>query len=83
MSDFCRKDDKFPDIDELVDYFRTADVDYRDNKFVVVGLGEYLALRGADEASKELQRLKTTTLGNARVVLLLRGVTLQANAMWQ
>ena len=81
MSDFCRKDDKFPDIDELVDYFRTADVDYRDNKFVVVGLGEYLALRGADEASKELQRLKTTTLGNARVVLLLRGVTLQANAM--
>lgn len=36
MSDFCFKDDKFPSVDELVDYFRTSDVDYRDNKFVVV-----------------------------------------------
>ena len=47
MSDFCfeGKDDKFPSIDELVDYFRTSDVDHRSNKFVVVGLGEYLALR--------------------------------------
>ena len=45
MSDFCFKDDKFPSVDELVDYFRTSDVDYRNNKFVVIGLGEYLALR--------------------------------------
>ena len=74
VSDFCSKDDKFPDLDEMIDYFRTADVDYRDNKYVVVGLGEYLALRGADEITTELNRLKTTTLGNARVVLLLRGI---------
>lgn len=78
MSDFCPKDDKFPSIDELIDYFRTSDVDYRDNKFVVVGLGEYLALRGSDIADKELRRLKNTTLGNARAILLLRGVSLQA-----
>ena len=26
MSDFCFKDDKFPSVDELVDYFRTSDV---------------------------------------------------------
>lgn len=78
MSDFCLKDDKFPSIDELVDYFRTSDVDYRDNKFVVVGLGEYLALRGAAVADKELRRLKNTTLGNARAILLLRGVSAQA-----
>ena len=32
VSDFCPKDDKFPDLDEMIDYFRTADVDYRDNK---------------------------------------------------
>ena len=38
MSDFCFKDDKFPSVDELVDYFRTSDVDYRSNRFVVVGL---------------------------------------------
>lgn len=75
VSDFCSKDDKFPDLDEMIDYFRTADVDYRDNKYVVVGLGEYLALRGTDEITTELNRLKTTTLGNARVVLLLRGIS--------
>lgn len=78
MSDFCFKDDKFPSVDELVDYFRTSDVDYRDNKFVVVGLGEYLALRGPAIADKELHRLKNTTLGNARAILLLRGVPTQA-----
>ena len=78
MSDFCFKDDKFPSVDELVDYFRTSDVDYRDNKYVVVGLGEYLALRGSVIADKELRRLKNTTLGNARAILLLRGVSNQA-----
>ena len=27
----------------MIDYFRTADVDYRDNKYIVIGLGEYKA----------------------------------------
>lgn len=79
MSNFCFKDDKFPSVDELVDYFRTSDVDYRNNKFVVVGLGEYLALRGTAIVDKELRRLKNTTLGNARAILLLRGVSTQAS----
>lgn len=78
MSDFCLRDDKFPSVDELVDYFRTSDVDYKNNKFVVIGLGEFLALRGAVIANKELLRLKNTTIGNARVILLLRGVSSQA-----
>lgn len=78
MSDFCFNDDKFPSVDELVDYFRTSDVDYRENKFVVVGLGEFLSLRGPVIADKELRRLKNTTLGNARAILLLRGVSTQA-----
>lgn len=81
VSDFCSKDDKFPDLDEMIDYFRTADVDYRDNKYVVVGLGEYLALRGTDEITTELNRLKATTLGNARVVLLLRGINSYVNEL--
>ena len=81
MSSFCPKDDKFPSIDELVDYFRTSDVDYRDNKFVVIGLGEYLALRGSTIAEKELRRLKNTTLGNSRAILLLRGVSSQATQL--
>lgn len=79
MSDFCPKEDKYPSVDELIDFFRTSDIDYRNNKYVVVGLGEYLAIRGSIIADKELRRLKNTTLGNARVILLLRGVGLQFN----
>ena len=78
MSDFCLKDDRFPSIDDLVDHFRTSDVDYRDNKYVVIGLGEYLAIKGTTVIDKELRRLKSTTLGNARAILLLRGVGPQA-----
>lgn len=81
MSDLCYKDDKFPSIDDLIDNFRTSDIDYRDNKFVVIGLGEFLAIKGEKAAERELNRLKATTLGTARVVLLLRGVSFQANAM--
>lgn len=83
MSDFCPKDDKFPSVDELVDHFRISDIDYRDNKFVVIGLGECLALRGNDVANKELRRLKNVTLGNARVILLLRGVSAQVTGIIQ
>ncbi len=74
VSDFCNKDDKFPSVDDLIYHFQTLDVDYRDNKFVVVGLGEYLALRGATFAEKEFRRIKNTTLGNARVIILTRGI---------
>lgn len=77
ISDFCRKPDKFPNLDDIVDNFRTGDVDYKSNKFVLVGLGEYLALRGDAEALKILRELKGTTLGTARVVLLLRCVGVQ------
>ncbi len=77
VSDFCSSPERFPSIDELVDNFRTADVDFKSNKCVILGLGEYLALRGAEEADKVLRKLKSTTLGNARVVILLRGVAAQ------
>lgn len=75
MSDFCPKEDKLPNVDELVDFLRTADVDYRSNKYVVIGLGEYLALLGTAFAEKELRRLKDTTLGNARAILLFKGLS--------
>ena len=74
VSDFCNKDDKFPDIDAIVDHFHTLDIDYKNNRFVLIGLGEYLALRGSNEAKQTLRRLKGVTLGNARVVILLRGI---------
>ena len=47
----------------------------------MIGLGEYLALRGSAFAEKILRRLDKTTLGTARVVLLLRCVTQQVNAL--
>ena len=75
VSDFCKKDDKFPNIDDLIDEIRTSDVDYKDNRIVVIGFGEYLALKGKETGIKELSRLKNTTLGNSRVVFLLRAVS--------
>lgn len=81
VSDFCPKADKYPDVDEIIDYFRTLDIDYHTNKHVLIGLGEYLALRGAPYANKQLRRLKNTTLGTARVILLLRSVTPQVCAL--
>ena len=55
VSDFCSKEDRFPDYDSLIEHFRTLDIDYKDNRFVVVGLGESLALKGTEEASSTYQ----------------------------
>lgn len=77
MSDFCGGDDKLPDIDGLLTYIEASDVNAKSKKFVVTGLGEYLALRGPDEASRTLSRLKDLNVGGAKVVLLLRGLASQ------
>lgn len=77
VSDFCSKEDKMPNIDDIIDHFRTLDVDFKQNKHVLVGLGEYLALKGPMAAANELRRLKNATLGSARVIVLLRCVTTQ------
>jgi hypothetical protein len=77
MSGFCSGDDKVPDIDGLFSYIEGADVNAEGKKFVVTGLGEYLALRGNDEAARTLSRLKDFNVGGAKVVLLLRGLASQ------
>ena len=74
MSNFCRGDDKIPDIDGLLSHIEAADVNANGKKFVVTGLGEFLALRGSDEAMRALSRLKDFNVGGAKVVLLLRGL---------
>lgn len=81
ISDFCPREDKFPDIDDVIDYFRTLDMDYRQNRHVLIGLGEFLALRGSVTTETVLRRLEKTTLGTARVILLLRCVTPQVSGM--
>lgn len=77
MSGFCSSDDKLPDIDGLLTYIEAADVNAKGKKFVVTGLGELLALRGNDEATRTLSRLKDFNVGGAKVVLLLRGLASQ------
>lgn len=77
MSGFCGGDDKLPDVDGLLTHIEAADVNAKSKKFVVTGLGEYLALRGPDEASRTLSRLKDLNIGGAKVVLLLRGLASQ------
>ena len=74
LSSFCNSDDKIPDIDRLLNYFETADVNTKGKNFVVTGLGEFLALRGSDEATHILSRLKDLNVGDTKVVLLLRGL---------
>ncbi|OGQ95916.1 MAG: hypothetical protein A2521_02985 [Deltaproteobacteria bacterium RIFOXYD12_FULL_57_12] len=74
MSGFCNNDDKMPDIDGLLTYIKAADVNANGKRFVVTGLGEFLALRGSDEATRTLSRLKDHNVGGVKVVLLLRGL---------
>lgn len=81
VSDFCGGDDKLPDIDGLLERIRTADVNTKDKKLVVVGLGEYLALRGNDETTSALSQLKDLSIGDAKVVLLLRGLASQVRVL--
>lgn len=78
ISNFCGRQDKFPSLEDLFFHLRTSDVDYKDNKYVVVGLGEFLAVKGTGYSIKELNKLKDITLGNSRVVFLLRGVAKEA-----
>lgn len=74
MSNFCSNDDKMPDVDGLLSYIEAADINAKGKKFVVTGLGEFLALRGTEEATHSLSRLKDRNIGGAKVVLLLRGL---------
>ena len=72
-SKFCTHADRFPDIDSMIDELRTGDIDCRENRYVVVGVGEHLSLHNKEFCRNELMRLKDLTLGNARVVFLLHG----------
>jgi len=81
VSDCCRNDDKLPDIDGVIEQLKTADVNASGKKMAVIGLGEYLALRGNDEAASVLLQLKELNLGTAKAVLLLRGVTAQVKGL--
>jgi len=80
-SDFCSGDDKLPDDDGLLDHIKTADINAKDKRFVVTGLGEYLALRGTSETKRILSDLKHLNIGDAKVILLLRGLASQISEL--
>ena len=73
LSDCCRGEDKKPDIDLLREKLRTADVDCKSNRVVVLGLSEYLILQGEDYAKNIFDDLKDFNLGSAWAVFLIRG----------
>lgn len=81
MSSFCSGDDKVPDIDGLFSHIEAADINTARKRFVVTGLGELLALKGMDEATRVLSRLKDLNVGGAKVVLLLRGLSPLINSL--
>jgi hypothetical protein len=77
LSDYCASADKPPNLDRLFGSFDFADIDgsSKDKRIVVVGLGEYLSIQGEAFAYSHLNTVKDKKIGNARVVLLLRGVS--------
>lgn len=75
MSTYCSEIDKLPDFDRFIDELRTAQALNIPKKVVILGLSEYLLLRGDDEISKALQILKSLNVGDNKVVLLLRGLS--------
>lgn len=74
LSDCCRGEDKKPDLDLFREKLRTADVDCKSNRVVVLGLAEYLILQGEEMAKTILDDFKDFNLGSAWVVFLLRGL---------
>jgi len=80
-SSFCNDDDKFPNIDALLEFIKTADIKAKDKKFFVIGLGEYLVLRGITEVTNVLSQLKDMNIGEAKVILLLRGLASQIKGL--
>jgi len=77
MSEFSSGEDKMPDTDRLSELIKFSDINIKDKKLVVIGLGEYLALRGNSEMTRVISELKHLNTGGAKVILLLRGISSQ------
>lgn len=69
ISDYCKDSDKVPNIDNFFTDIKKLDPA---EKYIVLGLGEYLALKGYDYAHQQLLKLKDTKIDHSKVVFLLR-----------
>ena len=78
ISSYCQGNDMLPDIDSFLSFLKIneeSNVASESQYFVVIGLGEYLAIRGKQEAKRVLSLLKTLDIGSSKkVILLLRGI---------
>jgi hypothetical protein len=72
LSDFCEDEDTSPNLDDLVSFIERKTNE--NNKYVVIGLGEYLAFLGKSVIYNVLSRFKDIQTNSNRIVLLLRGV---------
>jgi len=81
ISDYCQNEDKLPDIDKLLEDIKAAGENKNDLKIAIIGLGEYLALRGNNEIKNILSHLKEQNVGIAKVVLILRSVSAHVQKM--
>ena len=78
LSDFCNDNDKLPDIDRLYTYItHMSDTGEGEKRLIILGLGEYLAIRGNYESWSVLSKLKDLNVSPGKVVLLLRGLGTQ------
>ena len=69
ISDYCKDSDKMPNIDNFFTDLKKLD---SAEKYIVLGFGEYLALKGYNYARQQLLKLKDTIIGHSKVVFLLR-----------
>lgn len=72
LSSLCPGEDRFPFWDDVIGTLRKKI--QAGEKLLFVGLGEYLALRGAEEAEKMFLHLKALPCGTGAIVLLLRSL---------
>lgn len=75
VSEFCGGEDKLPNLDLLFNTIQQPDEAEGQVKMVVLGLGEFLALRGHQVATEVLGQIKDLTIDDNKVVFLLRGLT--------
>lgn len=79
LSELCPADDRLPSLDDVL---QTLKERMRSGaKLLFVGLGEFLALRGAAEAQKMLLRLKDLSCEEGALIVLFGGLSALAEVL--
>lgn len=79
LSALCPAEDRLPSLDDVLQTLKERM--RAGEKLLFVGLGEYLALRGAAEAQKMLLRLKDLSCEEGALVVLIGGLSALAEVL--